>query len=80
MAPAEPIQMSSIQPSRRAVLSVPNPWPVDIPTASKSFVLLGSPIGPVYFCETSIERGKKVHKVLHKLLDLQDSQMAPFKP
>ena len=53
-----------------------NSLPTDIPTTSKGFVLLGSPIGPPSFCNSFIQ--KRVTKLKHTLSflpDLQDSQM-----
>ena len=53
-----------------------NPLPTEIPTTRAGFSLLGSPISPGNFCESSV--GKRVEKIrvaVNKLQDLEDSQM-----
>ena len=56
--------------------SIINPLPSEIPTTSGGFCLLGSPIGPPSFCETSLQkRVDKVKDIITKLHDLEDSQM-----
>ena len=53
-----------------------NPLPAEIPIARDGFDLLGSPIDPTSFCEaTVLRRVRKVQDILHRLRDLQDSQM-----
>ena len=57
-------------------LPIPNPPPPDIPISEEGFVLLGSPIGPASFCEsTFLRRVRKVEAALAHLPDLKDSQM-----
>ena len=57
-------------------LLIPNPFPPDIPISEEGFVLLGSPIGPASFCEsTFLRRVRKVEAALAHLPDLKDSQM-----
>ena len=53
-----------------------NPLPAEIPIARDGFDFLGSPIGPSSFCEAIVlRRVRKVQDILHRLRDLQDSQM-----
>ena len=47
-----------------------------IPTSSDGFTLLGSPVGPISFCEDIFsKRVSKIADTLSKLADLEDSQM-----
>ena len=56
--------------------SASHPLLRNIPTTSDGFTLLGSPIGPSAFCESSVKiRIRKVEEALTRLRDLQDSQM-----
>ena len=53
-----------------------NPLPPDIPTVQEGFTLLGCPIGPPSFCETTMmKRLKKLQEALDMLPDMKDSQM-----
>ena len=56
--------------------SVNHPLLSNIPVASEGFSLLGSPLGsPEYCLMSALARIKKVQDGLHRLSDLQDSQM-----
>ena len=57
--------------------ALPNPLPADIPSTSEGFGLLGAPIGPPEFVESSImNRVQKIEMAVDRLGDLKDSQMA----
>ena len=48
----------------------------DIPFTSDGFTLLGSPIGPSYFCEETVARRiHKVQEMIARIRDLEDSQL-----
>ena len=50
--------------------------PPEVPICSDGFELLGSPIGPSSYCESSVlKRVNKVQEALINLRDLHDSQM-----
>ena len=56
--------------------SVSHPLLRDIPTTSEGFTLLGSPIGPPAFCESSVaDRVDKIRAIISNLSELQDAQM-----
>ena len=56
--------------------SVSHPLLCDIPTTSEGFTLLGSPIGPPTFCESSVaDRVDKIRAIISNLSDLQDAQL-----
>ena len=53
-----------------------NPPPSDVPVVREGFTLLGCPVGPPSFCESTVmNRVKKVKEALARLPDLEDSQM-----
>ena len=53
-----------------------NPLPTEIPITRSGFFLLGSPIGPANFCESSVsKRVEEIRATVNKLQDLEDSQM-----
>ena len=53
-----------------------NPLPPDIPITRGGFSLLGCPIGPSSFCDSTFStKVEKVKESLARLSDLQDSQM-----
>ena len=57
-------------------VDISHPSLCDIPLISGGFSLLGSPIGPVEYCEAVFQqRIQKVHDAVSRLGDLQDSQM-----
>ena len=57
--------------------ALPNPLPADIPSTSEGFGLLGAPIGPPEFVESSImNRVQKIEMAVDQLGDLEDSQLA----
>ena len=56
--------------------SVDHPLLSNIPVTTDGFTLLGSPLGSVEFClESALRRIEKLRDSLHKLGDLEDSQM-----
>ena len=53
-----------------------NTLPVEIPVARVGFSLLGSPIGPASYCEsTTSQRVAKIHTAVKRLRDLEDAQV-----
>ena len=52
-----------------------NPLPSDIPIVRYGFNLLGSPVGPLSYCEAAMMKRVKVQGVPERLPDLQDTQM-----
>ena len=53
-----------------------NPLPAEIPISRSGFHLLGSPVGPVPFCESTVmARVEKIRSFIDRLHDLEDSQM-----
>ena len=58
------------------LVDISHPSLCAIPTISGGFGLIGSPICPVDYCEAAFQqRIQKVHEVVSRLGDLQDSQM-----
>ena len=53
-----------------------NPLPVEIPITRSGFCLLGSPVGPPHFCESTVrKRVERIRSSVQQLHVLEDSQM-----